>query len=196
MLDNCDCLLRDVLLTCLKTGLRFSELVALEWKDVDFTNYQMTVRQSLCRGRLGGTKSNKIRFVPFFDEVGETLQSRDRINNFIFTKENGDLLIPMLCLRWLHRACEKAGLRRVGWHTLRHTFASQLAQRGLLITIVKELFGHSDIRTTMRYSHLSSSATREAVLLLNKNIGHNMATIVIERDDKISFVLPMETKTI
>ena len=184
LLDNCDGLLRDMILVALKTGLRFGELIALEWKDIDFSNNQMTVKQSLYRGRMGGTKSNKIRFIPLLDEVCDILRDKARKSSFIFTKDNGDFLIPMLCLRWLHRACEKSGLRKIGWHTLRHTFASQLAQHGVSITIVKELLGHSDIRTTMRYSHLSSSATREAVKQLNISIGHNMATISNTGEEK------------
>ena len=177
LLDNCNRLLRDMVLVALKTGLRFGELIALEWKDIDFVNNQMTIRQSFYRGRLGGTKSNKIRFVPLLDEVCEVLKSRIRKNNFIFSKEGGEPLNSVLCLRWLHSACEKAGLRKIGWHTLRHTFASQLAQRGVSVTLVKELLGHSDIRTTMRYSHLTNSATREAILLLDGNNCHNIVTV-------------------
>jgi len=194
LLDNSEGLLRDLILVALKTGLRFGELIALEWKDVDFANHQMTVRQSIYRGRLGGTKSNKIRFVPLLDDVCETLQSRAKKNSFVFTKDNGDWLSPMLCSRWLHRACNRAGVRKIGWHTLRHTFASQLAQHGVSITIVKDLLGHSDIRTTMRYSHLTTSATREAVLLLNINNGHNMATISNLRNENTALSLPDKTE--
>lgn len=196
LLDNSDGILKNMILVALKTGLRFGELIALEWKDIDYTNNQMTVRQSLYRGVMGGTKSNKIRFVPLIDDVCETLRSINKNNSFIFTKEKGDNLEPMLCLRWLHRTCERAGLRRIGWHTLRHTFASQLAQRGVSITIVKELLGHSDIRTTMRYSHLTTSATREAVLLLNQNIGHNMATISDTANEKLVLPIPVKSEII
>jgi len=196
LLDKSDGLLRDLILVALKTGLRFGELIALEWKDIDLANRQMTVRQSIYRGRLGGTKSNKIRFVPLLDDVCETLKSRLSKNSFVFIKDNGDWLSPMLCLRWLHRACDRAGIRKVGWHTLRHTFASQLAQHGVSITIVKDLLGHSDIRTTMRYSHLTTSATREAVLLLNVNNGHNMATISNLRDKEFPLSLLGKTEII
>ena len=51
--------------------------------------------------------------------------------------------------RWkLERACKRAGLRLVGWHTLRHTFASHLVMRGVSIVIVQRLLGHVDIKTT------------------------------------------------
>lgn len=176
LLNNCDGVLRDMVLVALKTGLRFGELIALESKDVDTINNQLTVKQSLYRGLMGGTKSNKIRFIPLLNDVSEILQLRSKRNNYVFTKDNGDFLSHAPCLTLLHQACKKADLRKIGWHTLRHTFASQLAQHGVSITIVKELLGHSDIKTTMRYSHLTVSATREAVLRLNIDIGHNVAT--------------------
>jgi site-specific recombinase XerD len=56
-------------------------------------------------------------------------------------------------------ACEKAGISDVTWHTLRHTFASPLVNRGVDIVTVKELLGHSSISVTMRYAHTISRAS-------------------------------------
>ena len=68
--------------------------------------------------------------------------------------------------RAIPRFCAEAGIRRVGWHTLRHSFASHLVTAGVSIKAVQELLGHSDIRTTMRYAHLAPSALREALRVL------------------------------
>jgi len=67
----------------------------------------------------------------------------------------------------LWRAAEAAGLGRIGWHVLRHSFASHLVMRGAVIKQVQELLGHADIKMTMRYAHLSPEARREAVALLD-----------------------------
>jgi integrase len=67
----------------------------------------------------------------------------------------------------LANALKRAGLRHIGWHALRHTFASQLVMRGAPIKAVQELLGHSTIEMTMRYSHLSPDARRDAVRLLD-----------------------------
>jgi site-specific recombinase XerD len=76
-------------------------------------------------------------------------------------------LDPKVCARGLRRACEAAGLRAVGWHVLRHTFASHLVMRGVAIKAVQELMGHSTIEMTLRYSHLSPEVSRDAVALLD-----------------------------
>jgi hypothetical protein len=61
-----------------------------------------------------------------------------------------------------------AALGHIGWHVLRHTFASHLVMKGATLKAVQELLGHADIRMTMRYAHLSASARREAVELLDR----------------------------
>ena len=73
------------------------------------------------------------------------------------------------CKHPLWRTCRRAGLRIIGWHSLRHTFASHLVMRGAPLKAVQELLGHADIRMTMRYSHLSPSVRRDAVALLDSS---------------------------
>jgi site-specific recombinase XerC len=67
----------------------------------------------------------------------------------------------------LARVRKKACLRKIGWHTLRHTFASHLVMRGVPLTAVQILMGHSNVTTTMRYAHLAPSTLRAAIDLLN-----------------------------
>jgi hypothetical protein len=63
----------------------------------------------------------------------------------------------------LEEACKQAGLRQIGWHVLRHTFASHLVMRGAPLKAAQELLGHASIEMTMRYAHLSPDARRDAV---------------------------------
>jgi integrase len=68
----------------------------------------------------------------------------------------------------LWRACRSAGVRLIGWHVMRHSFASHLVMRGAPLKAVQELLGHSTIQMTMRYAHLSADVARDAVRLLDK----------------------------
>jgi len=70
----------------------------------------------------------------------------------------------------LRRACKRAGLRQIGWHVLRHTFASHLVMRKAPIKAVQELMGHSTIVMTERYAHLSPDVRKDAVRLLDRPV--------------------------
>ena len=160
--------IRDMIFTVLKTGLRLGELLAVEWGDLNLSLKQLTIRQSVSRGIVGSTKTNKIRYIPLLDEMCMLLTARKKENKYIFAVSSHDKPISSVtCRKWLHKACQKAMLRKIGWHNLRHTFASHLAENSVSILLIKELLGHSDVKTTMRYSHLSPLATREAVKTLS-----------------------------
>jgi site-specific recombinase XerD len=64
------------------------------------------------------------------------------------------------------RISAKAGLDGVGWHTLRHTFASLLVLEGVPLFTVSRLLGHSSIRITERYTHLNDEKNKDAVASL------------------------------
>jgi len=70
---------------------------------------------------------------------------------------------PESALLRLELACKKAEIEGVTWHTLRHTFASRLLERGADIITVKELLGHSTVTVTMRYTHSNLASKVAAV---------------------------------
>lgn len=81
----------------------------------------------------------------------------------MFCREDGPLVDPHACRYPLRRSWRKAGIAPLGWHDLRHTFASHLVMRGVPLKAVQELLGHATIEMTMRYAHLSPSVKRDAV---------------------------------
>jgi len=165
-----------MIFVALKTGLRQGELLGLQWRDIDFEAGRIMVSRSIHRGHIGTPKSGRARLVPLCDDVLEALQDHQhRRSPFVFHDEQGLPLTDNKCKSPLEQAWHKAGLRRIGWHMLRHTFASHLVMRGAHIRAVQDLLGHSDIRVTMRYAHLSPDVERETVQLLNSG-GHYLGT--------------------
>lgn len=159
---------RDMLLMALRTGMRLGELCGLQWQDIDLERKMLTVQHSLVRGVLGSPKSHKIRHIPLTDDLCRTLYERRHERGFVFRRPDGRPIIDWVAEVGIRRACKKAGIREVGWHTLRHTFASQLVSEGVPLNAVQELLGHSTVVMTMKYAHLAPSALRSAVDVLEK----------------------------
>lgn len=164
---------RVMIVTGLKTGMRLGELLALRWQDVDLVAGRIIVRRNLVRGILGTPKSGKNREIPLSDDAIAALKSHRHLRgDIVFCTDSGDYLTKEITKRPLWRACKRAGIaHKIGWHALRHTFASHLAMRGAPAKAIQELLGHSSIEMTNRYMHLSPDARREAVQLLDKLSG-------------------------
>lgn len=179
LLSACEPLGRDIIHFTLNTGLRFGEVTALMWSDVDFENKILTVQRAFYRGELGSTKTNRIRKIPLSHGAIKILAGmKQNKNGFIFTNRSGLPFIHTHCDKIIKKAAIRAGLHKIGWHTLRHTFASNLANNGVAIQQIQALLGHTDIKTTMRYSHIAPTSLVEAVskLDLGDNFGHNVVT--------------------
>ena len=127
------------------------------------------VRRRIWNNDVDTPKGGKGRDVPLSDELraalGE-LPSRSA-KRLVFPGDEGAYLRKNQCKWPLWRACKQAGLRRIGWHVLRHTFASHLIMRGVPLLGVQQLLGHKDVKMTMRYAHLSPHVARDGVALLD-----------------------------
>ena len=150
-----------IFLTAAFTGLRRGELLGLRWRDIDFEASTIRVRASYAAGKLTTPKSGKVRAVPMAPDVASALArigQRARFtgeDDFVFAGEaglplNGDALSSRY-----ERALRTAGLRRLRFHDLRHTFGTRMI-READIRRVQEWMGHADIQTTMKYLHYES----------------------------------------
>lgn len=147
-------------LTAAFTGLRMGELVALRWRDVDFAGSIVRVRASRSVGSLTAPKSGKVRSVPLAPQVAQALaklSSRELFtsdDDLVFAGETGSYLDDSALRRRYKRTLERAGLRRLRFHDLRHTFGTRMIAKAD-IRRVQEWMGHADIQTTMRYLHFA-----------------------------------------
>jgi len=119
---------RTLILVAMRTGVRMGELIGLRWVDVDLSAGRINVRQNIVRGIAGLPKSGKPREIPLCDDAIEALAAhRHQRGSLVFCDAEGKALTSGL-LAW---PLKRAGLREIGWHVLRHTFASHLAMRGV-----------------------------------------------------------------
>jgi integrase len=147
-----------IFLTAAFTGLRRGELIALHWRDVDFTGSLLRVRASYAAGALTAPKSGKVRSVPLAPDVAKALAKLSQRSHFtgeddlVFVGEAGSYLDGSALRRRYKSALKKAGLRQLRFHDLRHTFGTRMIAKAD-IRRVQEWMGHADIQTTMRYLH-------------------------------------------
>jgi len=139
--------IEPLITVALQTGLRKGELLKLEWSDVDFDQKIILVKN---------TKSKRRRYVPMNALVVEKLKSLPSAKDspYVFIDPNSKEAIKDIERAW-RKTLKLGKIERFRFHDLRHTFASRLVQMGVSIQVVKELLGHGDISTTMRYAHLS-----------------------------------------
>lgn len=159
---------RCLITVAVRTGLRLGELRALRWCDVDLSRARLVIRQAAAERSVGTPKSGKPREVDLCDEAREALRAHRHLRGeLVFCDESGAMLTRNSLKHPLWSACKRAGLERIGWHVLRHTFASHLVMRGAPMRAVQELLGHADLKMTLRYAHLSPESRRDAVRLLD-----------------------------
>lgn len=158
---------RAMILVALRTGMRVGEIRALRWPSIDFDQDVVTVERSVVRGVTSSPKSNRTRRIPMSPDLREVLLEVRRPDGLVFPGQSHDgTLSEARMTRILASLCDRACVRRVGWHTLRHTFASELATRGASASAIQRLLGHSTLAMTERYVHVGEASLREAIGLL------------------------------
>jgi len=175
-------------LCAIHTGLRSGELAGLQWGDIDFNGKFLVVRRNFTRGRIEKTKTDQIRRVDLSDVLLQELQALKRRRQAEYLEEGKNEIPEWVFLtrgrrlkdgerdegqqlemynvknRYFLKTLEKAKLRRIRFHDLRHTFASLLIQNGESLAYVKDQLGHSSIKMTVDvYGHLVPGANRAAV---------------------------------
>ena len=155
----------DLAILLLDTGARYSEIARLEWKQVSLM--ERTI--NLWRPKV---QNESVLFMT--DRVYDVLNRRSQERTqclHVFQNKKGER--RGYAGQSLRKALKRAGLLGFTIHTLRHTHATRLVQNGVSLYEVKEVLGHTDIKTTMRYAHLDRSdvlrRTRDVINGLNRS---------------------------
>lgn len=164
------------------TGCRQSEILALRWEDVDFDAGTVSIRQVLQDGVFYEPKTEKskreVMAPPVLVEALSIHKMRQAVElesnecNLVFPNIVGK---PMdgqnLTRRVLAQAIERAGIRKVGFHALRHSYVSLLLDHGENIKFIQQQVGHSSAKVTLdTYSHLLPDAGKQAVIRLQDRL--------------------------
>jgi len=146
--------LRDKLLLGLMyaTGLRVSEVVRLRWRDLDAERRAITVRQGK------GRKDRQVMLPESFAPLLRRLASGNQPEQFIFWHHDPDRhLSPRAAERVMERTAHLAKIgKRIGCHSLRHSFATHLLENGVDIRFIQRLLGHAKLDTTRLYTHVAT----------------------------------------
>lgn len=144
---------KAMLFTAYSAGLRVSEIVKLKLSDID------SVRMQIFISRAKGKKDRYVNLSPLLLDILRSYirESKPRPGEYLFESEQTKTAYPARTVQQIFSmAKHKAGiLKEVGIHSLRHSFATHLLDKGTDIRYIKDLLGHFDIRTTERYLHVS-----------------------------------------
>jgi integrase len=173
-----------LLLTMARTGMRIGEVLGLQWGDIDFNGRFITIQRNISRGNIETPKNGKIRRIDMSKQLTEGLQDLHhqrkvetlkkgwhQVPEWVFISETGGKLNSS---NWRNRvfnkALEKAKLRKIHPHVLRHTYASLLIQAGVSLAYIRDQLGHHSIKVTVDiYGHLAPEGNKAAVDFLDED---------------------------
>ena len=155
----------------LLTGLRRGELLGLKWDDVDLKNGILHVRRQIMRQNGAVVEAplktkNAYRTLPLSADAIDILKMQKcKVGNseWVFPSPTGGPMSPDSVLHMLQRVLKRAGLPRIRFHDLRHTFATMALQNGVDVKTVSSMLGHYSAGFTLdTYAHVTTDAQLKA----------------------------------
>lgn len=148
----------------LSTGMRKSELLGLQWKDIDLKKGNIILHE---------TKNGERRRVPLAGHGLELLRDYGKVRQLdspLLFPSYTNPLSPINLRSAFVYALERAEIKDFHWHDLRHCTASYLAMNGASLAEIAEILGHKTLAMVKRYSHLSDGHVSSVVARMNDKI--------------------------
>lgn len=155
---------RAILETLYSTGIRVSELVALNMDDIDFLGEVVHIRGKGKKERIAPIGSSALQTIQHYMEYrNKRAQSNGNFDSkVLFVNKHGRRLSTRSVRRKMDKYLKMAGLDpAISPHTLRHSFATHMLNNGADLRSVQELLGHQSLSTTQVYTHLTTKKLKE-----------------------------------
>ncbi|MCH7826599.1 MAG: site-specific integrase [Bacteroidetes bacterium] len=154
---------KEMFLFSFYTGTRVGEVENIKWQNIDLEKKVITIGDEEFT-----TKNAKCRIIPMSKTLYKLLSKKQPIDNdenrFVFCKSNGFPFRREYISKQFKKSCRAAGVsEKIHFHTLRHSFATNLSMKGIPLITIKELMGHSSIVVTEIYSHTNLEAMQNAI---------------------------------
>ncbi len=164
----------------LATGLRRGELLGLKWTDVDFQHGVLKIQRAISR-QSGRSPAENEKRLPHpalsADAIDVLMQQRRKTGNseWVFPSPTGGPMSPDSVLHMLHRVLKRAGLPKVRFHDLRHTFATLALKSGVDVKTLSSMLGHYSAGFTLNtYAHVTAQMKQDAADAIGGVISQQM----------------------
>ena len=186
--------LYELFLLELATGMRLGEIIALQWRDLNFATGELRISKSACYmgGELVVTEPKTRASVRTVILPGSVLRVLDAYKKTVDSrwmfpspaKEDGPLT-PNYVRRRMQQTLERAQCKKVRFHDLRHTFATMALEHGLDVKTLSTIIGHVSSATTLDiYSHVTDTMQKQAAVKIDRHIGKTDAPMPEEAEKK------------
>ena len=154
---------RAILETLYSTGIRVSELVGINFGDIDQTGQAIVIRGKGRKERIVPLGTHALNALVHYIETLQTNQISDNNEDPLFINKHNTRLSTRSVRRKVSKYLEEVGLDpSISPHTLRHSFATHLLDNGADLRSVQELLGHQSLSTTQVYTHLTTKRMQES----------------------------------
>jgi site-specific recombinase XerD len=169
-----DTTMRNIILFGLYTGCRLNELLYLQWKDIDLKEKVIHIRNK----EDFKTKTGKTRMIPFGEKLYSVINKMLQIDKnviklyspdiYLFSKPDNEKYSDSYTTHRFKYYIRKAGLpEKYHFHCLRHTFITNCIKSGINVNYVQALAGHSELKTTLGYTHIGIEDLKKAILAVD-----------------------------
>ena len=150
--------LQEIIVFAIHTGFRESEILGLTWKQVDLNRRTITIYEQ---------KNGNIDTLPISQNalriLGQRYENRHGQSQWVFLSKCGTRLCPHNLIRAFYEAIKRAGIERLRFHDLRHTFATRLVQNGVDLYTVQKLGRWKTTAMVTRYAHHYPESLRPGI---------------------------------